>query len=285
MAVVRKGPTLYIFINGKLKGAYNVGTNSVAYNSAYKMAVGDYRVGDHAYYAGYLKDFRISKVARWTSEFTPPKTSITDPWKPIVDMYVKINSPAGYTHLDYLESTGTQYTNTGYTPSNNTHVIIDCIFPLASSSYYIFGARESSYVGNYSLQTTGNLYYSKHGTADTSISVPSITKRTTIEKNDNFYRFGEYVGYNTPVTFTSPGNAYIFACNSAGSAYGVCPAGTRIYHCEIYDGNGVLQRDLWPMMRNSDKKTGFYDVKNNVFYPNLASTEFIYREGSPWKKI
>ena len=41
-----------------------------------------------------------------------------------------------------------------------------------------------------------------------------------------------------------------------------------------------------PALRNSDKKTGLYDLVNNVFYPNLGTgDEFNYIHGNKWEKI
>lgn len=69
-AFVRKDGTLKAYRNGILFASTNMsGTLSHLGN---KAVVGDYRQGDHSYFKGYMDEFRISDVARWTSDFTPP---------------------------------------------------------------------------------------------------------------------------------------------------------------------------------------------------------------------
>lgn len=89
VAVVRKGPKLYVFHNGMNSGQWDIGNASIGYNSSYNMCIGDYRNGDHAYYIGYLDNFRISKVARWTSDFEPPVLEYGNDWRLIEDVYIR----------------------------------------------------------------------------------------------------------------------------------------------------------------------------------------------------
>ena len=53
--------------------------------------------------------------------------------------------PSGYTQLEYIESTGTQYISTGITPTENTKVVIE--FNSSSSSGVVFG-QDSGYKVN-----------------------------------------------------------------------------------------------------------------------------------------
>ena len=280
-ALVRKGSTFYAFENGKLISTVS---SSSSIKAETPPLLGAYYSAANGF-NGYLKHCRISNCARWTNDFTPPARSYGEPWKEIKSIYIKNNIPSGYTRLEYLESTGTQYTDTGLIPNQNTKTVIDCILPTTSDgSYYICGARQESYVGNYSLQTTSGMYYSKHGTADVSLSIPSIEHRMKFIKDGHVFSVDGNLGYNTPVDFTSPNSMYIFACNSAGSVYGLTPC--KIYRVQIYQDGTNLSRDMVPVLRNSDGKTGFYDLINNNFYPNLDTTtefNFIYSNG--WEKI
>lgn len=40
-------------------------------NNSFNMAIGDQRLNDHKYFNGYIEEFRISDVVRYTSDFTP----------------------------------------------------------------------------------------------------------------------------------------------------------------------------------------------------------------------
>ena len=291
-ALVRLGQSLYVFVDGQLIGTMNVGSAAIAFDSTFNMAIGAYRESEPYYFQGWIKNFRISKVARYTSAFTPKWDHVSNPWKKVDSIYTKQDPlPEGYRRLAYLESDGTQYIDTGYVPNQDSRVVIDCIFPKTNSgSYYLFGAREDSYVDNYAIQTTTDLYYSKHGTADISLNIPSVKNRMIIEKNGYSFSVNGNLIYNTPVDYTCKRSAYIFACNSAGTVYGLCPAGTRVYGCRIYDGEGNLVKNLVPAIA-SDNADGLYDLVNNTFHANAVCDPmdgdgmFISRYTTEWIKI
>ena len=73
-ALVRNGATLMFFTNGKLDKTYNIGTSSIGYSNT-SSSIGRWRANTTDNIRTYLSNFRISNVARYTSEFTPP-TSI-----------------------------------------------------------------------------------------------------------------------------------------------------------------------------------------------------------------
>lgn len=70
-AVVRHNNTLTSYKNG-VKFASTSINGTIFQDSKYDMCIGDYRAGDPDYFIGYIEEFRISDVARWTSNFTPP---------------------------------------------------------------------------------------------------------------------------------------------------------------------------------------------------------------------
>lgn len=70
-ACIRDGNVLNTYRNGILFSTQAL-TGAIAYSSSAQMAIGDYRFYDPSYFIGYLDEFRISDVARWTSDFTPP---------------------------------------------------------------------------------------------------------------------------------------------------------------------------------------------------------------------
>ena len=49
--------------------------------------------------------------------------------------------PSGYTQLEYIESTGTQYIDTGFKPNNNTVFEVDLLSK--NTNCHVFGARTS----------------------------------------------------------------------------------------------------------------------------------------------
>lgn len=83
-AAVRYKGTLTIYVNGKAL-VQKVG-NRMAYSSlgaAYEIGVqGRALYGTRYSFTGYIDEFRISDVARWTSNFTPPTAPYFVPPKP-----------------------------------------------------------------------------------------------------------------------------------------------------------------------------------------------------------
>lgn len=68
IAVVRKGNYFYGFINGMNTYTSSAITSAIATNS-YNVHIGT--TGNGSFLDGYIDEFRISNIARWTSNFTP----------------------------------------------------------------------------------------------------------------------------------------------------------------------------------------------------------------------
>lgn len=71
-AFVRHGNKLYAFANGVLTWNGTLSGNA-PYTAGYQMCVGG-RSDVSQYFVGYMEEFRVSNVARWTENFTPPIT-------------------------------------------------------------------------------------------------------------------------------------------------------------------------------------------------------------------
>lgn len=80
-AVVRSGSSLMFFKNGLLEYTYDIGTNKIGYSSDRPWGIGnwasDYMPPGYSY-TGYIDEFRVSDIARWTESFTPPTEPYPD---------------------------------------------------------------------------------------------------------------------------------------------------------------------------------------------------------------
>lgn len=74
-AFVRKSNVLYAYENGVLQWTKSI-TLPTPYTQGYQMCVGG-RSETPQDFLGYMEEFRVSNIARWTSDFTPP----TEPYK------------------------------------------------------------------------------------------------------------------------------------------------------------------------------------------------------------
>lgn len=80
-AVVRSGSRLMFFKNGQLEYTYTIGTNKIGYSSDRPWGIGNWAsdLMTTGYpYIGYIDEFRVSDIARWTESFTPPTEPYPD---------------------------------------------------------------------------------------------------------------------------------------------------------------------------------------------------------------
>lgn len=77
--VVRSGANIYVFVDGVQSGStYNAGSSSF-YNSSSLLGIGIVPSNSYGPCAAYFQDFRLTKAARHTANFTPPVASFRYP--------------------------------------------------------------------------------------------------------------------------------------------------------------------------------------------------------------
>lgn len=176
--------------------------------------------------------------------------------------------PEGYTELTYIQSTGTQYVDTGLVPTPTTRVEIE-VMPLNTTSV-IFGAGWEN-DGFILTNWTESSFFNSLGTS-TRPPQQSLTEKNVIVCEPSFSIVN---GVTTPVTTTTPNttayNIFLFWAGSRQNAgfMGVM----RLYSCKFYE-NGALVRDYVPCKTESGD-IGMYDLLNGVFYENSGTGTFI----------
>ena len=179
--------------------------------------------------------------------------------------------PDGYTQLEYIQSSGSQYINTGFKPNQDTKISITVDFPLSGTTW-LYGGRASA--GSNSLGflcEDGSRYRFDYASSITALTVKPTGKFTIDSDKNKCYINGE-LAFTAPYkTFASPVNMYIFNNNNNGSLSGGSSA--KLYNCSIYD-NGVLIRSFIPC-KNASGTVGLYDSVNNQFYKNAGRGTFI----------
>ena len=197
--------------------------------------------------------------------------------------------PDLYQKVEYIESTGTQYIDTGVIPNQDTGFdIIYLTKDNVSNSGYgaVMGAREKSsynelqlttYVeSGYQTSTFGTLRWGTI-TSDNSMSssynagITSNTKMHSVLKN-KVYTKNDGSVINLNGTFKSPVSLTIFVLNNNGA---ITQHGkVQLYSLKLYDGNTLI-RNFVPCYRKKDNVIGLYDVVNDVFYTNSGIGVFI----------
>lgn len=190
--------------------------------------------------------------------------------------------PEEYQELEYIESTGTQYIDTGVIPTPNVGAKLvyhitgrvtsdSCMMMTGSDSWrWGFGYRNSGDV----LQISG-LCYSGVSWENYYVSIKKSTIEYNVNNDHTCYLNGNLLRDNIPVgTVTTTGTIYIFASNYNGEGTTWRPGVMRVYRCQMYT-NGHIIRDFIPCVRKSDNAVGLYDMIENEFHANGGTDEFI----------
>ena len=208
----------------------------------------------------------------------------------------KIQVPEGYTQVEYLQSTGNQFFDTGFIPTENTKILMDFKSNKQSGEDFttLFGAQKSA--------TEGRCYILFGGTNNYQVNLPRAdndyaglnANETFIKSNTGGYWTSDRAVFILdiqnkqckinnktwnlstldPADFVSPNcTLRLLDRNMDGTTYTKYSKGLT-YKCQIWN-NEILIRNMIPCFRNLDNKPGLYDTINEVFYTNQGTGEFI----------
>ena len=184
--------------------------------------------------------------------------------------------PTGYTELQYIQSSGTQYLNTGFKPNQNTRVVMDAQYAKTSTgTEFYFGVRDNNNVSEFNMRIRDNsaAFFSEYGNDTTGVALTEdFTKRLTIDFNKTSVKVGSASGTHPARTFQCNYELCLFALNSGGSMTAYSTA-LQVFSCQIYD-NDILVRDFIPC-RSDTGVVGMYDSVNKVFYADASGNGFI----------
>lgn len=187
---------------------------------------------------------------------------------------VKTKLPSEYQEVEYIESTGTQYIDTGYKANNNSSVEIEVSDMVVIDRYVaIFGAREGglNQFWCFFTQNTHIINAGYNNQTSTGVLINNYTK-INLDKN-KFFVNDELKFEFEKQDFSCNYNLYLFCVNNLGSVQYLNNS-VRIYSCKIYDNNNLV-RDFVPCYRKSDNVIGMYDLANNIFYTNSGTGDFL----------
>lgn len=185
--------------------------------------------------------------------------------------------PSGYTELEYIQSSGTQYINTNFKPDGETTVNI--VFQTSSApdnlndTLPVYGAA-TDYNSNAFEFWTLSGGFATYGSQDYKSNLGITTgKKHTVRQAKNVLTVDGTSYTFTKQNFTAPYSLLLFATHrSSGIKICASAANLKIYSCEIYN-NGTLVRNFVPV-KNSSGTIGLYDLVNSAFYTNAGSGTF-----------
>lgn len=179
-----------------------------------------------------------------------------------------------YETIEYIESTGEQYIDTGFTPNQDTRVVCEAMLEVSGSTSWLFGTRTSADSNDrfcFNASNSGcynTLYDSTKGAFPSELNT---YEKMVVDKNKNITTInGDNAVTATYTEFISAYELPLFACNTGGLI--TCGI-ARLYSCQIYDGD-VLVRDFIPV-KTPNGVACLYDKVSGIFYYNKGTGEFI----------
>lgn len=200
---------------------------------------------------------------------------------------------ANYTQVEYLESAGGAWINTGYAPK--TTDTVEVVFSMVRTTWsYIF----SEYCGNgaYTFRSRGG--YDGNATSFTrsiKANPTTVNDATTgiVTALNTVYRFketepgtgilydesGNELGTLTDANVSSISepfnNLLLFVLSSGRSRYGTAEAGNRIHSFKVTDVYGNAALDLIPVLDENDVACMYDKVSGNFIYDAEGGNTFI----------
>lgn len=178
------------------------------------------------------------------------------------------NLPNEYQEVEYIESSGTQYIDTGVSYNNN--IITELKITATNVNNSIFICQKKGWSWNqYGLQFFYNnivstltssatyLYNNVVLNEEFEIKIYPLLNKVFINNN----------AYNQQFNVSDNSNICLFDYSRASNNI------SRLHFCKIYN-NETLVRNFVPCYRKSDSVIGLYDTVNDVFYTNAGSGTF-----------
>ncbi len=190
--------------------------------------------------------------------------------------------PASYTRLEYVQSSGSQYVNTGVSSGTNitAEICWKSLMNAQTESKFVFGTRKawqqsmlfvSHQCRNDSVSDSG-IRYAWGANAYSTQTFPTDFFAQRLSASEAM--LGTTKVWTPPsATFDYSYPMYVFTINNAGSAHSN-GARMQLKWLRICD-SGEEVRMFVPVRRNSDSVAGLYDLANSNFYPSASSTALV----------
>lgn len=181
--------------------------------------------------------------------------------------------PDGYTELEYIESTGTQYIDTGLGGSSD---YITTVIALATGDGIVVFGSNSGDGFSLTLNLNGVCYWRSIGIRYDSQGIDITKPCKYVCANRSFYI------NDTAITTTLTDSGFItgsktvllFGTNREEGEPRLCAS--KIYKYEVKSASsGAVLINFVPAKRNSDGAIGMYDLVTNAFYANAGTGTFV----------
>lgn len=186
--------------------------------------------------------------------------------------------PDGYSRLEWIESSGAQYVETGYSPSSTDKVTVRFQFlePTYADYQALFCARKSGKQTFSCMVLKASklrLDYNDGTCFTTGEQIQRTDHLLVIDGKNQLYTLdGSQLSATAKSVDFTVGSAFNLFCSEAKTLLGKF----RLYYFRVEDEEGNVKVDLRPC-RNSDGTIGLYDFAEGRvgFYGNSGTGEFV----------
>lgn len=190
--------------------------------------------------------------------------------------------PNEYTQLNFIESSGTQYIDTGIAVSATDKPSASIIFAMAnnlSGGRSFFGvntAYNNGFSASADFSAGGRIRFAQGSIFTTSYTLVKDKVNDVQLNYDNYsINYGAYKGGITPTSagYVS-GSVLLFVARRGAEMHSASISSIRCYEFSMAK-DGLEVCHLIPCYRNADGEVGMYDIVRNVFLTNEGTGTFI----------
>ena len=203
-----------------------------------------------------------------------------------MNIYVPYILPSEYQEVEYIQSSWTQYIDTGYTYTNPNKVKYELSYNLTSSSNFsYFGSRTQSGTWywyswipyGWKIYTNTTNFWSIATSTNTNYVlslefIPSSNTAELIQYTNDTITYNQTFSSSSYMPPTQTKHIWLF-CDINWDWSAIQFASMKAYSFKIWD-NDSLVRDFIPCYRKSDWVIWMYDLENDQFYTNSWAWTF-----------
>lgn len=181
--------------------------------------------------------------------------------------------PVEYQKVEYLESKGAQYIDSGTHLTLDTIIQCKFVYTATGSGYPTpYGCIQPSF-GLYSNGGNGATVYTSFGSNYDVTYTGNLLDgpKTFIQNKDGVWVDGIKKVTYTNTTVTEDPNVHIYLFARMGNGTAAKFSKTRLYSFSILHGNNTV-RNFVPCIRKTDSKPGLYDTVTGTFYTDAGTS-------------
>ena len=188
--------------------------------------------------------------------------------------------PSAYQAVEYIQSSGTQWINTGVVAWNINSIEAEYVYPTLKNAVNILcWARDTSATGLALLRINASNVISAYFNTQVLTDTTAVAW-TKYKVKVDFQSWSQKIYINDvlkstttySITYYYSNNYYLFGFKETDSLVS-SPGSFKLYSCKMYN-NSTLVRDFIPCYRKSDSVIWLYDRVWKQFYTNAGSGTF-----------